>query len=211
MRALRDLDLIRAFNVYLLVTFVIATARSVRVYLDIVRLVVAFPNRWPNLLRLVREHRGVVLTRSLFLPAALALGLFVLQWTASTIVWPTATVTPALLLERPIALAVCVLLATAVVAVDLVGVAQAARRFDRAAVEPQLDRAEYWLASKTAHVVRIATFGLVNPRKKVATELQAALRAVGASLSARLWLVSVDVAVNLAFGLAIWTTWASRG
>lgn len=206
MGSLGKVDLIRVFDMYLLATFVFATARSIRMYLDVLRFVIRFPDRWPHLLRLVRAHRGVLATRSVVLPAASALVLLLAQWVASAFVWPDAVVTVDHLRERPLALVILGTLGAVILAVDFLGLLQV-RRFDRESIERQLDRAEYWLSSKASHVLRVVTFGIVDPRRKVTTELRAALANVGQSLSTRLWLVSLDAGLNVAFGLAIWMTW----
>ena len=81
-------------------------------------------------------------------------------------------------------------------------------QFDRHAVEPLLDQAEFWLRSRTAHVVRVVTFGWVNPRKMVAVEVEKALVAVGDMLNFSLWWVAVQMSLRVAFGVSLWLTWA---
>ena len=50
-----------------------------------------------------------------------------------------------------------------------------------AEMEKYFDQAEYWLRSKTAHVVRVFTLGYINPRKMVAEEVRKALVDAGES------------------------------
>ena len=83
--------------------------------------------------------------------------------------------------------------------------------FNRGLLEKYFDQAEYWLRSRTAHVVRIFTLGYVNPRAQVGHEVRKALVQASALLNAQLWWVNVQVGLRLAFGLALWATWAVAG
>jgi hypothetical protein len=85
-------------------------------------------------------------------------------------------------------------------------------QFDRRELEKYFDQAEFWLRSRTADVVRVVTFGRINPRKMVAVEVEKALVAVGDMLNFTLWWVSVQMGLRIAFGLSLWLTWAvTRG
>jgi hypothetical protein len=79
---------------------------------------------------------------------------------------------------------------------------------DRARLEAHFDQAEFWLRSKTADVLRVATFGFLNPRRMVAQEVEKALLAVSEMLNFTLWWVTLQMGLRIAFGLSIWLTWA---
>ncbi len=207
MSALAHLDLIRFLDFYLMFTFLAGTVRRVGQYLSIGRLVVTGPGRWPRLLELVKEHRMVFLTWSTILPGLLALLLSAAQLLASREIWPHAALTAGDLAEHWWALGALVPLGLAMFAVDLYGIAVVGG-FDRAEMEQYFDQAEYWLRSRTATVVRVFTLGFVNPRRMVAAEVRKALVAASELLNTTLWWVSMQVAVRLAFGLALWLTWA---
>jgi hypothetical protein len=81
-------------------------------------------------------------------------------------------------------------------------------RIDRRQLEQHFDQAEYWLRSRTADVVRVVTFGRINPRKMVAVEVEKALVAVGDMLNFTLWWVIVQTGLRFAFALSLWLTWA---
>ena len=83
--------------------------------------------------------------------------------------------------------------------------------FDRAELEKYFDQAEYWLNSATAHVVKVFTFGYVNPRRMVADEVRKALVAAGNLLNTSLWWWNVQIALRFCFGLSLWLTWAFTG
>ena len=77
-----------------------------------------------------------------------------------------------------------------------------------AASKGYFDEAEYWLRSKTAHVVRVVSFGYINPRRMVAEEVEKALVQVGDMLNFTLWWVIVQMGLRFAFALSLWLTWA---
>ena len=77
-----------------------------------------------------------------------------------------------------------------------------------AEMENYFDQAEYWLRSKTAHVVRVFTLGYINPRKMVAEEVRKSLIDASNLLNSTLWWVNVQMGLRFSFGLSLWLTWA---
>jgi hypothetical protein len=174
--------------------------------------VVTGPGRWPRLLQLVKEHWGVFLTLSTVLPALLALLLSLVQLTASRALWPEAGAPPhgltlARLLEHWPALLIVLPLGVAMLGVD-VYVLVTVGQIDRGELEKYFDQAEYWLRSKTAHVVRVFTLGHVNPRRMVAEEVQKALLDASRLLNSSLWWTTIMLSLRVAFAMALWLTWA---
>ncbi|MFO0967261.1 MAG: hypothetical protein U0793_17000 [Gemmataceae bacterium] len=207
-----QLNLIHFLDFYFTTMFVLGTLRRLGQYRAIARLIWLMPGRWPNLLELVKKHRAIFMTWATVAPALLAGGVMLLQLIASRAVWPDAgrppnglTLTrlghnvPALLIVAPIGLT---MLALDVFTLIYIG------HLDRAALEKNFDQAEYWLKSKTAHVVRVFTFGFVNPRRMVHDEVGKSL--VGASnlLNRSLWWMFMQTGLRFAFGLGLWLTWA---
>src|SRR3954468_22767506 len=82
-------------------------------------------------------------------------------------------------------------------------------RFDRAAVEALLDRAEHWLGSWKAPAVRFLTAGLIHPRRIVGEQVRQSLVRASLTVHGHLWALSLQIAARLAFGLALWVTWAA--
>src|SRR5438093_13693448 len=78
---------------------------------------------------------------------------------------------------------------------------------NRCEMEKYFDQAEYWLRSKTAHVVRVFTFGMVNPRQMVAAEVRKALIECSRMLNTTLWWTSLQIGLRTVFGLVLWGTW----
>lgn len=209
MARLWDLNLIRFFDFYLAVAFLVSTTMRLRQYEAVVRLVRAMPERWPRLLKLVREHHSIFLTWATVLPAVLALGLCVLHTLASRLVWPQAALTLTGLFQLPLAVSVVTVLGIAMLAVDFYATF-AVGEVDRSLLERYFDQAEYWLRSWVAPVVQVFTLGYINPRRLVAVEVRKALVEASQLLNATLWWVSGQVGLRIAFGLSLWLTYALR-
>jgi hypothetical protein len=207
MSGLHNLNLIHFFDFYLMFMFLAGTLRRIGQYHAVVALVVTGPGRWPKLLQLVKEHRTIFLTWTTVLPGALALGLSLTQLLASRLVWPHSHLTLGGLADHGWAVPFITVLGAAMLGVDLYGILVVGT-FDRAQMEKLLDQAEYWLRSKTAHVVRFVTFGVINPRQMVAVEVRKALIDASQLLNTTLWWVAVQCGLRVAFGLALWLTWA---
>jgi hypothetical protein len=148
----------------------------------------------------------------MILPALLALGLWLVQMLASRLIFPQAGseengLTVARLLEYWPALIIVAPLGLAMLGFDfytlyLVG------QIDREWLEKHFDEAEFWLRSRTATVVRVVSFGFINPRRMVAAEVEKALVEVGDFLNLTLWWVIVQMGLRFGFGLSLWLTWA---
>src|SRR5438477_4004214 len=98
--AAQPLNLIRIFDFYLTVMFVLSFVRRWNVYVDAVRLLIAVRGRWPKLIQRLGEHKSLILNWSFFRPAILALGLTVTQLIASRVIWPHAVITGPQLQEQ---------------------------------------------------------------------------------------------------------------
>jgi hypothetical protein len=202
-----NLELIRFLEFYLVAIFVLSTALRLRQYQIVLALVRHLPGRWPRLLALLKQHHGVFLSRATFLPAVVALVLWLAHTLACRLVWPHARLTLSDLFELRLALPVVLLLGLAMIAFDLYTLLKVGK-LDRAQIETYFDMAEYWLRSWTAPVVKAFTFGFVNPHKIVAGEVQKALVEVNKLLNSTLWWVSVQTGLRIAYGLALWLTFA---
>jgi hypothetical protein len=207
---LLTLNLIRSFDVYLALIFVISTCLRVRQYTTVLALVRRFPGRWPRLLALVRGHGNLFLTWGTVLPLVLSLGLLLLNLVASRLVWHQASLTVADLLEMPLAWPLVLVAGAAMVAFDAYGTWDVGE-VDRAEMEKYFDQAEYWLKSWTAPVVRFVTLGYINPRQMVAKEVRTALVSASEMINYSLWWVVVQTGLRIVFGLALWGTYALAG
>ncbi|MBI2808966.1 MAG: hypothetical protein HYX68_28620 [Planctomycetes bacterium] len=212
MNAILSLNLIHFLDFYFALMFFAGLVRRLRQYQSVGQLVVAGPKRWPHLLKLVSEYRTIFWNLSMFLPLVIALTLLIVQVLASRFLFPEAGVegnalTVDRLLEYWPALFIVAPLGAAMIGFDcytlyLVG------QIDNAMLEKYFDQAEFWLRSRTAHVVRVVTFGWIHPRRMVAEEVEKALLEVGDLLNLTLWWVIVQMGLRFGFGLSLWITWA---
>lgn len=207
MHYVTQLNLIHVFNFYLGAMFFLGTYRRVAQYRSVAALLVAAPKRWPRLLQMMKQHRTIFLTWSTVRPAALALLLLIVNLIASRMLWPQAELSGEDLLRRwylPL-----LLLATflPMLAVDLFFLVRVGR-IDQKDTESQLDQAESWLTGWKAPVVRALTFGYIDPRRMVSTEVQKALSAISDLVNRNLYWMSAQIGARVAFGLILWLTWA---
>ena len=210
MNALLQLNLIHFLDFYFAFMFFVGTLRRLQQYKSIVRLVLSH-NRWPRLVDLIKRHPKMALLWGIRTPALLTLVLMLAQLVASRFVFPEAGEPPdGLTLERlwqhGFALVLVVPLGLAMVAYDLRGLLSV-WEIDRTAIEKQLDDAEFWLGGR-ADLVRIVTFGYMDPRRIVSGELQKALEAVSQMLNESLWWFVTQFVLRIGFGLSLWVTWA---
>jgi hypothetical protein len=208
MTGIWNLDLLRLFAFYLWLVFLIGTWVRIRQYETIIRLVHAVPDRWPCLLKLVRQHHAIFMTWSTVLPALLALVLSIAHMLAYRLVWPHAQLTIGDITSLHFAALPAILSGVAMLGVDLyatfrVGV------IDRELMERYFDQAEYWLRSWVAPVVHVFTLGYINPRKIVTAEVRKALIEASKLLNTTLWWMSLQVGLRVLFGLTLWLTWAN--
>lgn len=202
-----QLNLIHLFDFYLAVAFLASTWMRIGQYREILRLVRAVPGRWPRLLALVRQHMSVFLTWSTLLPCALALLLSVVHMLACRLVWPRASVNLGLLIQLWPAIPIVILIGVIMLGVDIYATFSVSD-FDHQMMQKYFDQAEYWLGSWTAPVLRVVTFGYVNPRKMVRVEVSRALVEASRLLNSTMWWMTIQVGLRVAFGLALWITYA---
>ena len=201
-------NLIDAFSYYLILSFAVGTALRVRNYRAILGLVYRFAGRWPRLLELTKKYRSIFLRWPTAVPVALTLALALANAWASHFVWPHARVTAGDLWSHPAALAAVAVVGGLMGVLDFRAVFLFGR-FDRAALEAELDRAEHWLHSWKAPAVRFLTAGLIHPRRIVGEQVRQSLVRASLTVNGQLWAMSLQIAARLAFGLALWATWAA--
>jgi hypothetical protein len=207
---LRHLELMRFFEFYLAVVFVLSTALRIHQYREVVALLGAMRGRWPRLFQVIREHHAMFLTWETFLPGALALGLFGVHTIACHWIWPHARLTLADLQQLGPAVPIVGVLGVAMTAFDVYTMVKVGK-IDRAQIEKYFDQAELWLRPWTAPVVRVVTLGFVNPRRMVSEEVHKALRELHRLLNSTLWWITVQTGLRIAYGLAVWLTFACSG
>jgi hypothetical protein len=202
-----NLNLIHLFDFYVSAMFLLGTLRRFEQYHAIGGILFAAPGRWPRLLQEMKQHRGIFLTWSTIRPAALALGLTVIQIIASRLIWPNANVTPDDLVRAWYFPAAFVLALIPMLTVDMYFLIRVGR-IDRAETELYLDKAEHWLTTWKAPVVRFFTLGYVDPRRMVSDQTRSALTEISNLINRNLYWMSLQIGLRVVFGLVIWTIWA---
>ena len=208
MQSLASLNLIRLFDFYLAAMFVVGTYRRYGLYRHSAGLAMSMPGRWPNLLKLVHDHRTVFLTWNTILPSVLTLVVWALNVIASRLVWHRADLTVNDLIHHGTAWLYALPLAAAMVGLDIFFLVRVGS-FDRATIEKYFDQAEYWLKGWKAPAVKALTLGYVNPRQMVNDEVRKALVAAGDLVERNMYWMILQMGLRIAFGLSLWVTWAA--
>jgi len=196
-------NLIRVFDFYLALMFVIGLLRRYPIYLDALRIVFAVRGRWPKLMERLKQHHGVLVTREVLRPLAVALALTAIQLLCSRVIWPDSQLALGVLAENPWRLAAMIAAAGPMLYVDFYFIISVGA-FDRGETEKYLDEAEHWLSSWKAPAIRTLTLGFVNPRRIVDEEVKKGLNQLGETVSWIAWWVSAQVACRVLCGLIIW-------
>ncbi|HKB04255.1 MAG TPA: hypothetical protein VKD90_18670 [Gemmataceae bacterium] len=207
MAGVLDLNLIHLFTFYLAAVFLLSTVRRLRQYHDVAQLALAAPNRWPRVLEQLRGHWIMFLTWATLRPAAVALGLLLIQMICSRLIWPSANLTLRGLLEEWWLTPFVLTTLAAMLAVDLyfiIRVGDVGRR----ETEIYLDEAEHWLTSWKAPVIHLVTLGYIDPRHMVAVEVKKAVEEGRGLLHRTLWWVSAQAGLRTLYGLTLWVAWA---
>ena len=205
----QPVNLIRVFDFYLALMFVISFVRRWSVYVNALRLLVAVRGRWPKLVQRLGEHKSLILNWSFFRPALLAVFVATVQLIVSRILFPQAVLTGPQLRKEWWLVAVILVPLVPMLAVDLYFIIRVGR-FDHGETVKYFDQAESWLGWK-GPLVRVLTLGIVNPRQMVDEEVKKSLTEMQTTLTSSLWWVVTQTALRLTFGLTLWTVWALHG
>ena len=211
MEWLLELRPIPLYSFYLVFLFVASTMLRLRQYNAIFSLVGRLRSRWPNLTKLLFAHRHIFLTWDTYRPLFVVSGLVALNTFASHFIWPQAkafSVTDLLAIWP--AVPAVVLTGAAMAAFDIRGTLQIGE-IDQAETEKYFDQAESWLRGWKAPAVRVLSLGYINPRQMVAKEVRAALEGATPWLHSTLRWFTIQTALRIAFGLALWSSYALSG
>jgi len=202
----QPLNLIRVFDFYVTLMFVISLVRRWDVYVNAIRILISVRGRWPKLINRLAEHKSLILNRAFFRPAFLALGLMVVQLVASRVIFPQAVLTGEQLQAEWWWIPIILVPFVPMVAVDIYFVIRVGK-FDHDETVKYFDQAETWLGWK-GPLIRALTLGMVNPQKMVDEEVKKNLTEYQSTLQASLWWASLQIGLRLAFGLTLWAVWA---
>ena len=203
MSALVDLRLVRVFAFYLATIFLIGVLLRIRQYWAIVHLVRAFQSRWPQLFQFIKQQSHLFLTWGTVIPSLLTLVLLGIHLIASNYIWPTAELPLGELLHYPWLAGIVGGCTLPMLGID-VYLLTFSTEIDRPLLEKSFDQAEYWLRSWTGKVVRVISFGKINPQEMVRTEVRSSLQQVSKMLNVTLWWMSIQTGARIVCGVALW-------
>jgi len=204
---LDDANLIRLFDFYLAFYFLLGLYRRRVVYWNAVRLGISIVDRRKRLLSVVAHEKRELLTLETLRPILVAVGLMVVQWLSSRLIWPQADVPLNTLSVQWWKIALVVAAFVPMLAVDLFFLIRIGQ-FDHGETAKYLDQAEQWLGGWKSVAVHTLTFGVVNPKAVVRTEVRKGLQELGRTVRASMWWASVQTALRVAFGAVVWLLWA---
>jgi hypothetical protein len=207
MTRLATLNLLHLFEFYLAAMFLLSTVRRLGQYRAVGGILVAAPARWPNLLRVMKQHGTLFLTWTTFRPAALALSLVVVNLVASRVVWPHADLTVNHLADSWFIVPLLLLAAIPMIACDMYFLIRVSQ-INQAETAAYLDMAEGWLKGWKAPVVRFVTLGYIDPRQRVSDEVRKALESINGLVNTNLYWMALQIGLRVVFGLALWLSWA---
>jgi hypothetical protein len=201
------MNLIDLLQNYLILIFFLSLFWRYRQYRAMLGIVAEAKHRWPNVCKLVAEHRFIFLTWPTLLPSGMTLALTLIHTVAYNIFWPQAMVRPHDLVAHPILFIITAVCCIWMVSLDL-RANFSTWEFKREDIDPYLDKAEFWLRTPWAPTLRIVSFGYLNPHRIVRDEVYKALTQACFDLNKMMWDWTVQISVRLAFGLSLWLPWA---
>lgn len=201
------LNLINLFDFYLAAFFLLSTWRRWNQYRAILNLLGRAPTRWPKLMSLLKDHRGILLNRATLAPTILAFLMMAIQMILSRLVLPDAAITGSHLAEHwPFGIALLIAVVPMLL-IDGYFLVRAGTVNDEETMK-YLDRAESWLAGWKVTLVRTVTFGRINPRRIVEEEVRKALEELRKLMTRNFYWLALQYALRVGFGLTLWGTWA---
>jgi hypothetical protein len=192
---------------YLILTFVLSVLIRFRQYQSNVRFAWQFPQQWPSVLEVIKQHSTIFLTWTTLLPVAITLGILLMHTLCYRVIWAEAAVSPAGLQSHGVVLACLIPISLWMVCLDLATLFRASQ-LDFAEIEKNLSKGEFALNSRAMSALRFATLGLFDPRKYVENRVADSLHGVRLALLAQLRRWSFHTAVRIAFGFLLWFGYA---
>lgn len=200
---LSGINLITAYERYLVLTFFLSFLIRFRQYQSNVQFAWQFPQQWPSVLEVIRQNTTIFLTWTTLLPVAITFAILFVHTICYRLIWSEATVTPAELTTHPAILFLIFPLGLWMIGLDLRALLTASQ-VDFKEIEENLSKGEFALTSRAMSALRIASFGVFNPRKYVENRVADSLHNVRLVLLAQLRRWSFHTAVRITFGFTIW-------
>jgi hypothetical protein len=204
-----QLNLINLFDFYLAAFFLISSFRRWRQYHAVLNLLRHAPGRWPKLMALLHQQRGIIFNRATLTPVVLAFVIMTVQVIMSRLVLPEASVTIGDFARTWYTAVVFLVTVVPMLSVDAYFLIRVSE-WDNEETAKYLDRAESWLSNWKSTLVRVFTFGRINPRQMVEDEVRKALGEMRRLMARNFYWMALQYLLRVLFGLTLWSTWALR-
>ncbi len=204
---LLTINLMAAYERYLILTFVLSVLIRFRQYQSNVQFAWQFPQQWPSVLEVIKQNSRIFLKWTTLLPVAITLAILLAHTVCYRLIWSEAVVTPVSLWNNRLVLTFFLPVSLWMVLLDLENLFTASQ-LDFAEIEKNLSKGEFALNSRAMSALRFASLGLFNPRKYVEHRVTDSLHGVRLALLAQLRRWSFHTAVRITFGFLLWFGYA---
>ncbi len=204
---LSQINLMVTYERYLVLTFILSVLLRFRQYKSNLQFALQFPQQWPGVLEVIKQHSTIFLTWTTLLPVGLTLAVLLSHTVCYRLIWSEASVTPQMLKGDFLVLALLIPVSLWMIFLDLKGLFNTSQ-MDIAEIEKTLSQGEFALTSKALGALRFASFGLFNPRKLVENRVADSMQNIRLALLVQLRKWSFHTAVRITFGFLLWLSYA---
>jgi hypothetical protein len=204
---LMQINLMMTYERYLVLTFLLSLLIRFRQYQSNVQFAWQFPQHWPSVFEVIKQHSAIFWKWTTLLPVGITLGILIAHSVCYRLIWSEAVLTPTGLRNHFLVLGFLVPVSLWMVFLD-VRVLFTASQINFAEIEKNLSKGEFALNSRALSALRFASLGIFNPRKYVEVRVADSLHNVRLALLAQLRRWSFHTAVRITFGFLLWLGYA---
>ncbi|QDT36086.1 hypothetical protein Pan189_04410 [Stratiformator vulcanicus] len=200
-------DLLSLYEYYLVLVLIVNVGLRLNYYRNCVAFAREFPDRWPRMLEIIKEHGVSAIDLSILVPVALAFAMALIHSICNHFVWGYATLPISEVFGHPL----CGILIVGLAGVMLYNDWLVLRRtstLDRAETDPVLNQGELASHPTIDWASRTFTFGRFSTRRMVEERVEETLTEHAAEMAERMKGWMFRSAIRLAFGLTCWMVWA---
>lgn len=204
---LSQINLMMTYERYLVLTFVLSLLIRFRQYQSNVQFAWQFPQQWPSVFEVIKQHSSIFFTWTTLLPVGVTFAILITHSICYRLIWAEAIVTPGGLESHLVVLGILLPVSLWMIFLDF-RVLFLAPQMNFAEIEKNLSKGEYALNSRALSALRFASLGIFNPRKYVESRVADSLRNVRLALVAQLRRWSFHTSVRITFGFLLWLGYA---
>lgn len=203
---LLNINLLTLFDLYLIGVFAVGILIRYQQYRALILFIRRVPDRWPNLYSVLKEEKALFLNWSVMLPILGALSIMMIHAGLYRFVWNQAEISFTQLSQHWLWIGWIILTGLAMIGNDFYMLFSKSKQ-DFEAAEKQLEQAEFWLTSWAGTAVKVVTFGMVKPEKKVRKEIRKAIGNAVKAMDRMLYYWLIQIALRFLFGFSVWAAW----